>query len=67
MIVNIAVIAGIIVCIYLSNFFSGSEMAYSSCNEMRLENDRDEGDKKAGLRTTVFSPTALYKESASIC
>ncbi len=49
MIVNIAVIAGIIICIYLSNFFSGSEMAYSSCNEMRLENDRDEGDKKAGL------------------
>ena len=49
MIVNIAVIAGIIVCIYLSNFFSGSEMAFSSCNELRLENDRDEGDKKAGL------------------
>ena len=49
MIVNIAVIAGIIVCIYLSNFFSGSEMAYSSCNEMRLESDEDEGDRKAGL------------------
>ena len=43
------VIFGIIVCIYLSNFFSGSEMAFSSCNELRLENDRDEGDKKAGL------------------
>ncbi|MCR5294582.1 MAG: hemolysin family protein [Lachnospiraceae bacterium] len=42
------VLFGIIVCIYLSNFFSGSEMAYSSCNEMRLIADREAGDKKAG-------------------
>ena len=30
------VIAGIVLCIILSNFFSASEMAYSSCNELRL-------------------------------
>ena len=43
------VIAGIILCIYLSGFFSGSEMSYSSCNTMRLENEKEEGSKKAGV------------------
>ena len=43
------VIAGIILCIYLSGFFSGSEMSYSSCNTMRLENEKEEGYKKAGV------------------
>lgn len=50
--IRILVIAGIILCIYLSGFFSGSEMAFSSCNTMRLENERDSGNRKAG--------TALY-------
>ena len=43
------VIAGIILCIYLSGFFSGSEMSYSSCNTIRLENEKEEGSKKAGI------------------
>lgn len=43
------VIAGIILCIYLSGFFSGSEMSYSSCNTMRLLNEKEEGSKKAGI------------------
>ncbi len=43
------VIAGIIVCIYLSSFFSGSEMAYSACNKMRLEGRKEDGVRKAGL------------------
>ncbi|MDO4804912.1 MAG: hemolysin family protein [Lachnospiraceae bacterium] len=43
------VIAGIILCIYLSGFFSGSEMSYSSCNTMRLENEKEEGSKRAGV------------------
>ena len=47
--IRILVIAGIILCIYLSGFFSGSEMAYSSCNTMRLESERDNGNKKEGL------------------
>ena len=47
--IRIIVIAGIILCINLSGFFSGSEMAYSSCNTLRLESERDEGNKKAGL------------------
>ncbi len=39
---------GIAVCLALSAFFSASEMAYSSCNTLRLENLRDGGDKRAG-------------------
>ncbi|MCR4675876.1 MAG: hemolysin family protein [Sphaerochaetaceae bacterium] len=44
--------AGIILCLALSSFFSGSEMAYSSANTVRLENLREKGDKRA--------KTALY-------
>ena len=43
------VIAGIFACVLLSGFFSGSEMAYSSCNQVRLENLRDDGSKRAGV------------------
>ena len=43
------VIAGILACVLLSGFFSGSEMAYSSCNQMRLENLRADGSKQAGV------------------
>ena len=43
------VIAGIAVCVILSAFFSGSEMAYSSCNRVRLENLRDDGSRRAGV------------------
>ena len=42
------VIIGILVCLCLSAFFSASEMAYSSCNTLRLENLRDDGSKRAG-------------------
>ena len=33
----------------LSGFFSGAEMAYSSCSPIRLERLRDEGSRRAGL------------------
>ena len=45
----VLVIAGILACVLLSGFFSGSEMAYSSCNQMRLEKLRDDGSKRAGV------------------
>lgn len=48
-----AVIAGIIICVALSAFFSASEMSYSSCNTIRLENDRDDGSKKAGAAVEI--------------
>ncbi len=39
--------AGILACIIMSAFFSGSEMALSAANEIRLENQSEGGDKKA--------------------
>lgn len=41
------VLAGILLCVILSGMFSASEMAFSSCNELRLENDAEDGSKKA--------------------
>ncbi len=41
------VIAGILACLCLSAFFSASEMAYSSCNTVRLENLRSDGSRRA--------------------
>ena len=47
------VIAGIAVCVFLSAYFSASEMAYSSCNYVRLEKTRDGGSKKAGTAIKI--------------
>ena len=46
------VFIGIFLCLCLSNFCSASEMAYSSCNVMRLEGARDGGSKRA--RAAVY-------------
>lgn len=56
------VAAGIVVCIFFSAFFSATEMAYSSCNVMRLENARDGGSKKAGLAVRI---TEQYDDALS--
>ena len=55
------VIAGIAACVMLSAFFSGSEMAYSSCNQVRLENLRDRkiDELSGGQRQRVFLAQAL--------
>ena len=57
----VLIIAGIVLCIVLSNFFSASEMAYSSCNRLRLENAAEEGSKRAttALRITQHFDDAL--------
>ncbi|MBR0087088.1 MAG: HlyC/CorC family transporter [Lachnospiraceae bacterium] len=39
--------AGILACILLSAYFSGSEMAISSLNRIRLQNEADKGSKGA--------------------
>ena len=35
------------VCVMCSAYFSASEMSYSSCNRIRIENQAEEGDEKA--------------------
>ncbi|MCR4672501.1 MAG: hemolysin family protein [Lachnospiraceae bacterium] len=45
----ILVTAGIILCIILSAFFSSSEIAFTSCNPMRIENEAEEGSKPARI------------------
>jgi len=40
-------IAIIVFCIACSAFFSASEMAYSSCNHLRLENAKEDGNARA--------------------
>ena len=46
-------IAGLVLCVILSAFFSGSEMALSSCNTLRLERLRDEGSRRAGIALKI--------------
>ncbi|MBQ6589930.1 MAG: HlyC/CorC family transporter [Lachnospiraceae bacterium] len=46
-------IAGIVICVMGSAFFSASEMSFSACSRVRLEHARDNGDKKAGLAVWI--------------
>lgn len=41
------ILAGIVLCLVLSAFFSMSEITYSSCSTIRLENLMEEGNKRA--------------------
>lgn len=54
--------AGIIICVILSGVFSASEMAFSSFNRVRLENDADDG-KKGAKRTMKLD--AKYDDTLS--
>ena len=49
----ITVALGILVCLCLSAFCSSAEMAFSSCNVVRLENMRDDGSKRAGVAVKI--------------
>ena len=42
-------ICGIILCIIFSALFSASEMALSSANKVRIENEAEEGSRRAGI------------------
>ena len=50
---TVLVFAGIFLCLCLSNFCSASEMAFSSCNVMSLENARDDGSKRAKIAVYI--------------
>lgn len=43
----IIIATGIILCIVLSGVFSAAEMAISSCNRVRMENEAEDGNKAA--------------------
>lgn len=49
------VAAGIILCVVGSAFFSASEMAYSSCSALRLENLEEEGSKRAKIARIILN------------
>lgn len=55
-------LAAIVACLLFSAFFSASEMAYSSCNRVRLENARDDGDKRAAVAVRI---TESYDDALS--
>ena len=38
---------GIVVCVYFSGFFSSSEIALTSCSEVRMENEAEDGNPRA--------------------
>ena len=48
-------VIGLIGLILLSGFFSGSEIAYSSINRVRLETMMENGDKRARLAYQIYS------------
>ena len=47
------IIISIIVCIVFSAFFSASEMSFSSCNKIRLENAKEEGNDSARVAVSM--------------
>lgn len=53
---------GIVLCICLSAFCSASEMAFSSCNHLRLENSAEAGSKKAKIALRI---TERYDDALS--
>ncbi len=59
---NIIMTVAIIACVIGSAFFSASEMSYSSANKIRLENAKEEGDKKADKAIKI---TEKYDDALS--
>jgi CBS domain containing-hemolysin-like protein len=48
------IVIAIILMVCLSAFFSGSEMALSSCNLLRMQNLRDEGSRRAAVAVRIL-------------
>lgn len=46
-------LAAILLCVFFSNFFSSSEMAYSACNRVRLEKASADGSKRAAAAVKI--------------
>lgn len=45
---------GILICVFLSNFFSSSEMSFSAASQVRLEHEAESG-KKSAVRALAIS------------
>ena len=48
------IVIAIILMVCLSAFFSGSEMALSSCNLLRMQNLREEGSRRAAVAVRIL-------------
>lgn len=48
-------VLGIVLCIALSAFFSGTEMSFLSCSELRMENEAGKGNKRAARMQTLLA------------
>ncbi|NCC67912.1 MAG: HlyC/CorC family transporter [Clostridia bacterium] len=57
----------VIILIMLSGFFSGSEMAYSSANRVRLENEGDDGKKASRLACKIIDSYDDMLSAVLIC
>ena len=51
---------GALICLALSAFFSGSEMAFSSANRIRLENQAEDGSRLAALAVRIIDQLGLH-------
>ena len=52
--INLLLVLGLIVCVLLSGFFSGAEMAYSSASRLRLESEKEDGSKAAAIALHIL-------------
>lgn len=59
--------AAVIVLVFLSAFFSGAEMAYSSANRLRLESAAEKGDKAAAIACRIFDKYDEMLSTVLIC
>jgi putative hemolysin len=50
-----AYLIAIVLCVCFSNYFSASEMSYSSCNRIRLQNAAEDGDRQAALAVKIVN------------
>jgi len=57
----------VVLLVLLSGFFSGSEMAYSSANRLRLENAGESGDKAARMACRIMDSYEDMLSAVLIC
>ena len=61
---SIPLLVAMVILVILSGFFSASETAYSSLNQIRLKSRADSGDQKAAQILAEIEGLALYLGTA---